>query len=399
MTASAHNTGLGKQAGEKLQARLVDFVRLARANDYCVGVAEEIEAQRVATVCGMHDPQRLRWGLRALLCSYAEDWERFDELFDAYWLRTNMKSAYQSSPKANASRDLPAPASGNRRGPEPRRPQQADTAERDDGANVAVLPSGTREGASAAETMASADFQFLGDTARMREMERLVERLARVMRRRLLRRQRITRQGRRLHLRTTLRHCLRYGGMPMQLMYRKPRRRQPRLVVIVDVSRSMAMYSHLFLRFARGLVTAFADASAFAYHTRLVPITDALRQTDMSRLRASLSLISQGWSGGTRIGECLHHFNDQYGRLLNKRSVVIIVSDGLDTGEPSLLADQLRSVRQRCRRLIWLNPLLGREGYVPQTRGMRAALPHVDLFAPAHNLASLRALEPALCGL
>ena len=169
--------------------------------------------------------------------------------------------------------------------------------------------------------------------------------------------------------------------------------------MIVDVSRSMSLYSHVFLRFARGLVNAFRDASAFAYHTRLVPITDALRQTDMTRMRTSLALISQGWSGGTRIGECLGHFNQDYGRLVNARSVVIIVSDGLDTGEPATLANELARIKQRCRKLIWLNPLLGRPGYEPKTRGMQAALPHIDLFAPAHNLQSLQALEPALLGL
>ena len=112
----------------------------------------------------------------------------------------------------------------------------------------------------------------------MRVMERLVERLARKMRRRMLRRQRVHRQGRRLHLRATLRNCLRFGGMPLQLVYRRRRRRQPRLILVVDVSRSMALYSTVFLRFARGIVNTFGDASAFALHTRLVPITDALRR-------------------------------------------------------------------------------------------------------------------------
>ncbi|MGD8958136.1 MAG: VWA domain-containing protein, partial [Chromatiaceae bacterium] len=189
------------------------------------------------------------------------------------------------------------------------------------------------------------------------------------------------------------------GGIPMELVYRRRCRRQPRLILIVDVSRSMSLYSQVFLRFARGVVNAFRDASAFAYHTRLVPVTEALRQTDLMRMRSSLALISQGWSGGTRIGECLQQFNDDYARLLNSRSVVIIVSDGLDTGEPAALAAELARIQQRCRKLVWLNPLLGREGYEPRTRGMLAALPYIDLFAPAHNLQSLQALEPVLSGL
>jgi uncharacterized protein with von Willebrand factor type A (vWA) domain len=116
-------------------------------------------------------------------------------------------------------------------------------------------------------------------------------------------------------------------------------------------------------------------------------------------MRDSLTLISQGWSGGTRIGECLGSFNDEYARLLNSRSLVVIVSDGLDTGEPERLVQELANIKGRCRKLIWLNPLLGRNGYEPRTRSMLAALPQLDLFAPAHNLRSLQALEPVLTGL
>jgi uncharacterized protein with von Willebrand factor type A (vWA) domain len=161
----------------------------------------------------------------------------------------------------------------------------------------------------------------------------------------------------------------------------------------------MSMYSLLFLRFARGLVTAFRDAAAFACHTRLVPITEALRQPDRQRLAERLALLSLGWSGGTRLGESLAAFNREHGRLLSRRSVVIIVSDGLDTGAPERLGAELAAIRRRARRVIWLNPLLGRPGYEPRTGAMQAALPHLDLFAPAHDLRSLAALEPVLAEL
>lgn len=378
---------------ELLQARLVEFVRLARANDFRVGVAEEIDAQRVALCCGLTEPQRLRWGLRALLCSDQDDWERFDQLFDAYWGRANVQSRYQAMPGAPVARDLAGRGGARRQGA----PTEADAAGNGEAADAAEA--GSREGASAAEQLARTDFQLLAERGQMRAMERLAERLARKMRRRLVRRQKVQRQGRRIHLRATLRGCLRFGGLPLQLVYRRRCRRQPRLILIVDVSRSMSLYSYVFLRFARGLVNAFRDAAAFAYHTRLVPITDALRQSDLGRMRDSLALISQGWSGGTRIGECLARFNDDYGRLLNSRSLVVVVSDGLDTGEPEQLAQQLARIKGRCRKLVWLNPLLGRAGYEPRTRGMQAALPYLDLFAPAHNLESLQALEPALTAL
>ena len=378
-----------------LQRRLTDFIRHARANDFRIGVAEELDAQRVALIAGLDDPVRLRWGLRALLCTDVEEWQRFDELFDQFWRRPNATSAVEARQGAPLKR---GPSAGGRVSQRSDAAREFELAEGSDG-EFGQHEDGGRDGASAVEALSRADFAMLADQGQMRVAERLVERLARKMRRRALRRQRLARRGHRIDLRGTVRKSLRYGGLPLQVVCRQRRRRQPRLVLIVDVSRSMALYSTVFLRFARGIVNAFGDSAAFAYHTRLVPITEALRQTDPARLRASLALISRGWLGGTRIGECLTQFNDDYGRLLNSRTVVVIVSDGLDTGEPSLLTEALSRIKRRSRRLVWLSPLLGRQGYEPRTRSMQSALPLLDLFAPAHNMESLAALEPTLSGL
>lgn len=378
-----------------LSRRLTDFVRHARAHDFRIGVAEELDAHRVALITGLDDPVRLRWGLRALLCTDGDDWRRFDELFDRFWRHPNMTGAVETRHGAPIERRASAGAGVRHRSEAAREFELADGS----GGEVSEQGDGGQNGASDAEALSRADFAMLADQGQMRVVERLVERLARKMRRRALRRQRLARRGHQIDLRGTVRKSLRYGGLPLQLVCRQRRRRQPRLVLIVDVSRSMALYSTVFLRFARGIVNAFGDSAAFAYHTRLVPITEALRQSDPARLRASLTLISRGWLGGTRIGECLMQFNDDYGRLLNSRTVVVIVSDGLDTGEPSRLTDALSRIKRRSRRLVWLSPLLGRPDYEPRTRSLQAALPLLDLFAPAHNMESLAALEPTLSGL
>jgi uncharacterized protein with von Willebrand factor type A (vWA) domain len=376
-----------------IQARLVEFVRAARANGFQAGIKESIDAQRIAQCCGVTDAQRLYWGLRSLLCSGQDDWERFAELFDAYWRPGNLQARYQ--PMAGAPADKQA--GGKAPGGGPGSGTDADGLQAGQGDDAGS--SGTRKGASYRQSLTQTDFRFLADTGSMRDAELLVERLARRMRRRMVRRQRVQRQGRRIHLRRTLRNSLRYGGTPLQLAFRHRTRRQPRLILMTDVSRSMSLYSYVFLRFARGIVTVFRDADAFACHTGLVHITDALRQPDLARVRDSLALISLGWSGGTRIGESLQRFVREYAGRLNSRTVFIIVSDGLDTGEPELLARQLAHIRRRCRKVVWLNPLLGREGYEPRTGAMLAALPHIDVFAPAHNLQSLLALEPVLTSL
>jgi uncharacterized protein with von Willebrand factor type A (vWA) domain len=170
-----------------------------------------------------------------------------------------------------------------------------------------------------------------------------------------------------------------------------------RLVVLLDGSGSMEPYTAFFVRFLHGVVDAFREAEAFVFHTRLAHVSASLRDRDVARAVDRLSLMAQGIGGGTRIGECLATFNRWHAkRVITTRTAVMIVSDGYDTGAPERLADEMQRLRRRCRRIIWLNPLIGWRDYTPEARGMQAALPYVDLFAPAHNLESLAALEPYL---
>lgn len=373
---------------DKLLDRLVGFLRFMRDNGCHLGIQEELDVMKMAEFAGLLEPRRMRWGLRALLCSCSEDWQRFDELFDAYWKPANRTREQRSSysKKMDSQNGLGGQPGGNNKVAEADHAEQGDDGDASDG--------GSKGGASAQEAKARTDFRLLADESQMHVMERLVERLAKQMRRRLSRRQKLMQHGRRIHLRRTIRNSLRYGGTPLDLAFRQRKQQLPRLILLLDVSRSMSLYSYLFLRFARGIVEAFKDADAFVYHTRLVHVTDALRERDMNKAKVKLALLSAGWSGGTRIGECLQLFNRDYGRrIVNSRSVVMIVSDGYDTGNPEQLAQQLCQLKQRARKIVWLNPLLGRDGYEPIAGGMQAALPFLDLFAPAHNLESLLQLE------
>ncbi|MEM0911199.1 MAG: VWA domain-containing protein [Pseudomonadota bacterium] len=383
--------------------RIIDFVRHARSNNFKVGVAEELDAQRLAALCDPSNQMMMRAGLKALLCSNEDDWKRFDALFDGFFHIKNIKSQYRESNSGVLNKEQRQPQAPQQQTPQQNHNttlKQGISADSDAGTgDTENNDDGVREGASEAAILAKQDFQSLSDPDQMRAVERLVERLAKRMKRRISRRQRIQNVGKQLSLRATIRSSIRYGGEPLALKYKSKIKRQPRLVLIVDVSRSMSMYSFFFLRFARGLLTVFKDVSVFAYHTHLLPITEALRQTDLIRVRNSLAMMSEGWSGGTKIGESLAAFNQRYGQILNHRTVTMIVSDGLDTGSPEALSHQLHTIKRRCRRLIWLNPLLGRHGYEPKSSGIQAALPIIDLFAPAHNLESLAALEPELTAL
>ena len=159
----------------------------------------------------------------------------------------------------------------------------------------------------------------------------------------------------------------------------------------------MKTYSRFFLQFVKGLVGQWLDTDAYLFHTKLIRVTDTIREKNTMKAMTQLSLITEGFGGGTKLGESLEQFNQAYAKhALNSRTVVIIMSDGYDTGSPEKLAQQLKKLKQKCYKIIWLNPMLGREGFEPVTNSMQQALPYIDVFAPAHNLRSLMELEDTL---
>jgi uncharacterized protein with von Willebrand factor type A (vWA) domain len=262
---------------------------------------------------------------------------------------------------------------------------------------VAAPGKGRSEGASQRESLALTDFRHLTEPDQLAATHELAARLAKNMRARLTRRMRARRAGPKLDLRRTIHKSIAHGGAPVELAFRWRKDKPLRVVVLLDVSGSMNLYSSLFLRFMHGVLTHFREADAYVFHTRLVHISEALRERDAQRAVERLSLISAGVGGGTRIGESLAAFNRWHARrVIHARTCVMIVSDGYDTGSPEHLGAEMAALRRRCRKIAWLNPMIGWRDYAPVAAGMRAALPYINLFVPAHNLASLEALEPYL---
>lgn len=242
------------------------------------------------------------------------------------------------------------------------------------------------------EALARQDFSTFSDD-QLDDLLRIAMALARRLAGRLRRRWRSGPAGR-LDLRRTIRANLARAEW-IELKRRRRRRRPLRLVLLCDVSGSMNLYSRVLLLFIYALQQAFSRVETFAFSTRLTRISGYLRGRSYREALAQLTAVSD-WSGGTRIGHSLETFNRQFSKLLDRQTLVIVLSDGWDTGEPELLASQLAHIRRRARALIWLNPLLGNVDYRPLTRGMSAALPHLDRFASAHNLQSLRKFAESL---
>ncbi|MGZ9235426.1 MAG: vWA domain-containing protein [Anaerolineales bacterium] len=208
-------------------------------------------------------------------------------------------------------------------------------------------------------------------------------------------------KGHLIDLRRTLRHSLRSEGEILQWSYREPKLKPRPLVVIADISGSMERYTRLLLHFIYGMKAALSQpVEAFVFSTRLTRITRPLQIRDLDLALKNVGELVHDWAGGTRIGESLKTFNFEWGRrVLGRGAVVLIISDGWDRGDVELLKREMSRLKRNCHRLIWLNPLLGAPDYEPLTRGIQAALPHINDFLPVHNLASLEDLANRLAEL
>jgi uncharacterized protein with von Willebrand factor type A (vWA) domain len=383
--------------GEPMRQKLAGFARTLRDNGFKVGLAETRDALAVLASPAANSAASLKPALRSLFCATHSDWDRFDEIFNAFWLGRHMRQArtLAGAPTAAAApkRQLGEPTPSRGEPGLPDRTERRNDAEGD----AATDGRGRRQGASRFENLATTDLRHIVDPDEVVQTHALAARLARVMRARLVRREQVRRRGRRLDLRRTIHRNVSHGGTLLELAWRRRKIKPLRLVLLLDASGSMSLYTAFFVRFLHGVVDAFREAEAFVFHTRLAHVSPSLRDRDVTRAVDKLALMAQGIGGGTRIGESLATFNRWHARrVINSRTAVMIVSDGYDTGEPAQLGREMCRLRRRCRRIIWLNPLIGWRDYNPSARGMQAALPYVDLFAPAHNLESLAALEPYL---
>jgi uncharacterized protein with von Willebrand factor type A (vWA) domain len=345
-------------------------------------------------------PGLLRSAFKQLFSARKSDWDRFDGLFDAFWLGKRVRSRSITTGSAKAANN-------------PSLKSLQDSQSRAGGSEAATdqIPSdhdapqertgeGRMEGASRAENVAEIDFRKLADPDQIAEAHAAAARLAKTMRTRLTRRDLARRRGYRLDLRRTIHANISHGGVPIRLVKRRRKEKPLRLVMLLDASGSMSMYTGVFLRFIHGVLDEFREAEAFLFHTRLAYVSDAMKEKDAARALDRLSIMAQGAGGGTRIGESLQTFNRWHAaRVIHSRTCVMMVSDGYETGDAALLGREMAALAKRCRRIVWLNPMMAWPGYAPEAAGIKAALPHIDLYAPANTLKSLTELEPYLAKL
>jgi len=374
-----------------LLPRLGAFARLLHDAGLEAGPRRLTDATRALAHIDLKKQEDFRSALRSVFVGRKEDIPTFEAAFDIFWAPPDPRMSAGTLP--GRSRTLPLA------------PERAQVWASALGLNASQVSReqqpkeypASSSGYSAEELLRHKDFEDM-TWAETEQVRRLLESAPWRVAERRTRRLRPARSGR-IDLRRSARHAIRSSGELMTLFRRKPRVRRRPLVLICDVSGSMERYSRLLMIFAHAIARR-EDLEAFVFSTRLTRITRLLRHRDLDRALDSVSKSVHDFSGGTRIGDALGDFNRKWARrVLGHGAVVIIVSDGWDRGDPSKLVAELIHLRRSAHRLIWLNPLLGTEGYEPLTRGMAAALPHCDDFLAAHSVAALDDLGKLLAGL
>jgi len=371
------------------------FARLLRAAGMRVGSDRVIDCVRALEIAGAHQfPPRREdwyWTMSAVLLSRQEQRAIFDQAFRIFWRDPKLAERMMSL--------LLPQAYGRTPKPEQQQSQRLTDAlfgHRDEQQQNEKLELEARLTFSSREVLARMDFDTMS-AAELVEAKKMLARLRLPLPLIRTRRFRPHPSGARIDLRKTLRESLREGGDIIPLVRAAPTELHPPLVVLCDISGSMNPYSRMFLHFLHAITNDRDRVAVFVFGTRLTNITRQLRHRDVDVAMAKVAEAIKDWSGGTRIGASLREFNFKWGRrVLAQNACVLLVSDGLDREAGEGLGEEMERLAKSCRQLIWLNPLLRYEKFEARPAGVRAMLPHVDLFLPVHNLKSLVDLAKTL---
>jgi len=372
-----------RRASGAVLERLTTLAALMRAGGVRVGTGEIEAGARALTAIDPSQRGDVYLALRAVLCSKRTDHPVFDSAFAAVFGDAGSVDPDRAGMPQGSELVVPRVAAPPPEGAQPNKVGEAE-----------IRPAAY----SQIELLHEKDFAEYTDVERA-QARRIIMNLARHMPMREARRTRATRRrGVRPDLQATVRASLRYGGEPLDLRWREHVQGPRKLVLVCDVSGSMAPYARMLLQYLHAAVATHRRVEAFVFGTRLTRVTHELgiRDPDRALDRASAAVVD--WSGGTRIGEAISTLNRVHGRRLGRGSVIVVLSDGWDRGDPALLASEMARLRRSAHRTIWLNPLKAATDYEPLARGMAAALPHTDHFMAGNSLRSLAELAQLLEG-
>jgi uncharacterized protein with von Willebrand factor type A (vWA) domain len=382
----------------KLAENVMHFARLLRAAGLRIGPDRVVDCVRALeiTSAGQFPPRRedWYWTMSAVLLSREEQRPVFDQAFGIFWRDPKLAEKMMQAMLPQAyGRASPREQQQSQRLTDALLQQQREAREQEERIEIdARLSFSTRE------ILQRMDFDTMS-AAELAEARKMISELRLPLPLVRTRRLEASPAGRRVDLRATLRESLRGGGHTIALVRAAPRRLHPPLVVLCDISGSMNPYSRMFLHFLHAITNDRDRVAVFVFGTRLTNITRQLRHRDVDVAMAKVADAIRDWSGGTRIGASLREFNYQWGRrVLGQNACVLLVTDGLDREAGEGLAEEMERLHKSCHQLVWLNPLLRYEKFEARPAGVRAMLPHADLFLPVHNLKTLIDLAKTLSG-
>jgi hypothetical protein len=377
----------------RLAENVMHFARLLRAAGLRIGPDRVIDCVNALQIAGANNREDWYWTMSAVLLSKQEQRPIFDQAFRIFWRDPKLAEKMMQLMLPQAHGRAPKPEEQ-----QSQRLTDALFAQKKQEQPSERIELEARLTFSSREVLQRMDFDSMS-AAELAEAKKLVAEMRLPLPMVRTRRFRPHRAGRRIDLRKTLRESLREGGEVIPLVRAAPRELHPPLVVLCDISGSMNPYSRMFLHFLHAITNDRDRVSVFVFGTRLTNITRQLRHRDVDVAMAKVADAIKDWSGGTRIGGSLREFNWRWGRrVLGQNACVLLVSDGLDREAGEGLAEEMERLAKSCRYLVWLNPLLRYDKFEARPAGVRAMLPHVDLFLPVHNLKSLIDLARTLSG-
>jgi uncharacterized protein len=395
MDALLDQTPPAPDPGGKLATNIVHFARTLRTAGLRVGPGQILRAVEAVEAAGLTKRDDFYWTLHSVFVNRRDQREIFDQAFHVYWRNPRLleKMMQMLLPQIDVPEEQDKSKQLSRRLQDALQPGQGEAPkENDEPPEVEIEATFT---VSDREVLQQKDFEQMSQ-AEIDAALRAIARLRLPVPERKTRRYQAARRGPRVDFRASLRRALRPEGLT-ELRKREPRRRPPPLVILCDISGSMARYTRMFLHFMHAITNDRDRVYCFTFGTRLNNVTRALRYRDVDIALAKASSQVEDWSGGTRIGQTLHEFNKMWSRrVLGQGAVVLLITDGLDREGASGLSEEMERLNKSCSRLIWLNPLLRYGAYEPKSQGNKAMLPFVDEFRPVHNLESLAGLIAAL---
>ena len=366
------------QRKTSISENVIAFCRFLRSHGFTVGVQEQALSLEALSVINFEEQENFKEALRTTLVKNVQNLQKFDLLFDDYWkeLEKSVDSKIKDSEEQKRKKQSQADATFN---------------------NLKSWMNGKKleeeqelASYSIGENLSEKDFTTIPKQD-LQEVMQIIKEMSKSLAISTNRRHLKSNNDKQFDLRNTIRKNLKRGGELIEIAYKKPKKNRLKLVMLCDVSKSMDLYSAFLVQFIYAFQSVYRNIETFVFSNSIHRITNELKNKTFEEAMRELSQQIIGWSGGTQIGLSFQDFTDNYStQLLDKQTVVLILSDGWDTGEADILKDSMQIIKQKVRKIIWLNPLAGNPNFAPTVQGMSVAMPFVDVFASVHNVESLR---------